>query len=99
MYVISSPNKLYLYSGARIKITCRLHVLHVDKYALMVRTCELYLVRGQPNTVPADGDMVIGNIGSERPRTYPTGKFPTARKQCGFNLVYAPPILLDVSKF
>ena len=47
MYVISSPHKCSLYSGACIRRTCRLRVLKVDVYALMVRTCKLYLVRGK----------------------------------------------------
>ena len=57
--------------------TCHLHVLHVDVYALMVRTCELYLVHGQTYTAPAAGVLMSGNRGSGHPCTYPLGKFPT----------------------
>ena len=97
MYVISSPRKWSLYGGSRIRRTCRLHVLHVGVYALMVRTCKL--VRAQPYTAPAAGDLVSGNRWIGQPHTYLPGKFPTAWKQCGFNLFHASPVLLFVSRF
>ena len=54
-----------------------MRVLHVDVYALMVCTYELYIVRRKNYTVPAAGDLISGNRASVRPCTYPPGKLAT----------------------